>query len=113
MRSDLGYLLIRSDGIKIEKVIRLSFNTSNNEVEYKALIYTPRVIDSLGDKKIQLFTDSKLFTNKFGGKYKVRDNKMGFYLNVRSLVHKFTTIASYINLVMIHNMPIPKCIWPQ
>lgn len=48
----------------------------------------------LGAKKVQVFTDSKLFANQFGGSYEARYNKICAYLDiVRSLVYKFTSIT--------------------
>lgn len=58
--SRIGYLIVSLDGKKVERSIRIKFNASNNEAEYKAAIYTLRVAMNLGAMRVQLFTNLKL-----------------------------------------------------
>lgn len=63
MGSGIGCLLLNLEGFKIEKVVQLGFNASNNKTEYKDLIHALKVVEKQGDSKNLLFIDSKLHLN--------------------------------------------------
>lgn len=53
-------LIITLAGLKVEKFVQLKFKASNNEVEYEAAIYAPRVAKYLGAMRVQFITNLKL-----------------------------------------------------
>ena len=58
MGSRAGLLLENEDGIMIEHSLTLSFPTSNNQEEYKALLAGLRLAEDLNAREILIFTDS-------------------------------------------------------
>ena len=58
--SGVGLVLTSPKKVVIEKSLRLGFPTTNNEVEYKALLERMTMVQRMGGKSIKLFLDSKL-----------------------------------------------------
>ena len=46
--------------VVIEKSLRLNFSTTNNEVEYEALLVGMTMVQRIGGKSIKLFSDLRL-----------------------------------------------------
>ena len=46
--------------ITIEKFLRLSFLATNNEVEYEALLMGMVMVQKMGKKPVEIFSDSRL-----------------------------------------------------
>ena len=46
--------------ITIEKSLRMSFSTTNNEAEYEALLMGIMIVQKIGGKTVKVFLDSKL-----------------------------------------------------
>ncbi|KAM2280196.1 hypothetical protein ACFX1S_040942 [Malus domestica] len=59
-----GLVLTTPDKVAIEYVLRFKFKTSNNEVEYEALLAGLRLAKHLGVKRIDIFSDSQLVVNQ-------------------------------------------------
>ena len=78
--SRVGLVLISPKGITIEKSLRLGFSVTNNEAEYEALLERMSMIQKLGGKSINMFTDSRLVVGKVNGELEVRDERMQEYL---------------------------------
>lgn len=55
-----GLLLITLEGIEIEYAIRLRFNATNNEAEFKTLIARLNMVKEAGAIPIAAYTDSTL-----------------------------------------------------
>ena len=53
----MGLVLISSKGITIEKSLRLGFSATNNEAEYEALLEGMSMVEKLGGKSINMFSD--------------------------------------------------------
>ena len=56
----MGLVLISPKRITIEKSLRLGFSATNNEVEYKALLIGMIMVQKLGRKAVEAFSDSRL-----------------------------------------------------
>ena len=65
--SRIGLVLISPEGITIEKSLRLGFSTTNNEAEYKALLQGMMMVQKLGGKAMEAFSDSKLVVGQVIG----------------------------------------------
>ena len=76
----IGLVLISHKGIAIEKSLRLGFSTTNNEVEYEALLQGMMMVQKLGGKAMEVFSDSKLVVGRVIGEVEARDAKMKEYL---------------------------------
>ena len=56
----MGLILISPKRIIIEKSLRLRFSTTNNEVEYEALLVGMTMVQRMGGKVVEIFSDSRL-----------------------------------------------------
>jgi len=56
----MGLVLISPESITIEKSLRLSFLTTNNEAKYEALLAGMTMVQKMGGKAMEVFSDSKL-----------------------------------------------------
>ena len=53
-------VLVSPEKITIEKFLRLSFLATNNEVEYEALLMEMVMVQKMGKKPVEIFSDSRL-----------------------------------------------------
>ena len=58
--SRVGLALISPEKITIEKSLRLSFLTTNNEAEYETLLVGMNMVQKIGGKTVEKFLDSRL-----------------------------------------------------
>lgn len=70
--SGLGSLIEDPSGWKDQKVVRVKFKASNNEIEYEASFLALRRTLQIGARKFQLFTDSRFLANQFGVNTKLK-----------------------------------------
>ena len=78
--SGIGLVLISPEGIAIEKSLRLGFSATNNEVEYEALLQGMTMVQKLGRRTMEAFSDSKLVVGQVMGELEARDARMQEYL---------------------------------
>lgn len=62
--------------------VRLQFPTTNNEVEYEAILTGLRIGRALGAKNILLKSNSKLVVGQIRGKYEAKEGRMQKYLKL-------------------------------
>ncbi|XP_023911244.1 uncharacterized protein LOC112022850 [Quercus suber] len=79
--SRVGLVLVSSVKITIEKSLRLYFSTTNNEAKYEALLMGMTMVQKMGEKSINVFSDSKLVVGQVTGEFKVKDERMQEYLS--------------------------------
>ena len=56
----MGLVLISPERIIIEKSLRLGFLATNNEAEYEALLARITMVQKMGGKAVEIFSDSRL-----------------------------------------------------
>ena len=56
----MALVLVSPKSITIEKSLRLGFLATNNEAEYEALLKGMSMVQKLGGKAINMFSDSRL-----------------------------------------------------
>ena len=78
--SGVGLVLISPEEITIEKSLRLGFSATNNEAEYEALLEGMSMIQILGGKSLNMFSDSRLVVGQVNGELEARDERMLEYL---------------------------------
>ena len=66
--SGVGLVLISLEKITIEKSLRLDFSTTNIEAEYEALLVGMAMVQKMGGKAIEIFSDSRLVIGQVKGK---------------------------------------------
>ncbi|GJW95835.1 reverse transcriptase domain-containing protein [Tanacetum coccineum] len=75
-----GFILIDPHGNEVTYALRFDFPTSNNEVEYEALIAGLELATRLEVSHLKVFSDSLLLTNHVKGTYEAREDPMKRYL---------------------------------
>ena len=74
--SGVGLVLISPKMIIIEKSLRLDFLATNNEAEYEALLARMTMVQKMGGKKVEIFSDSRLVVGQVQGELEARNLKM-------------------------------------
>ena len=88
--SRVSLVLVSPEKITIEKSSRLGFLATNNEVEYKTLLMGMAMVQKMGGKTVEMFSDSRLVVGKVKGELEARDARMQVYLGqVKHIQNKF------------------------
>ena len=77
----MGLVLVSPEKITIEKSLRLDFSATNNEVEYEALLMGMTMVQRMGEKAVEMFSNSRLVVGQVKGELEVRDVRMQGYLS--------------------------------
>ena len=77
----MGLILISLKRIIIEKSLRLDFSATNNEVEYETLLVGMTMVQKMGGKVMEIFSDSRLVVGQVQGELEARDVRMQEYLS--------------------------------
>ena len=56
----VGLVLISSKRIMIDKSLRLGFSATSNEAEYEALLVGMILVQKMGGRAVEVFSDSRL-----------------------------------------------------
>ncbi|GKE71860.1 reverse transcriptase domain-containing protein [Tanacetum coccineum] len=92
--SDAGLILTSPEGTNFTYALRFQFTTSNNEVEYEALIVGLRIAMQMGVRNVHVSVDSKLVANQVLEAYVAKEENIIKYLEkVKSLVNGFTNFS--------------------
>ena len=73
--------MVSPDKITIDKSLRLSFSATNNEAEYEALLVGIAMIQKIGGKTVEVFSDSRSVVGQVKRKLEARDLRMQGYLS--------------------------------
>ena len=79
--SGVGLILISPERITIEKSLKLGFSTMNNETEFEALLQGMSMVQKLGGKAVNMFSNSRLVVGQVNGELETRDKRMQEYLD--------------------------------
>ena len=79
--SGVGLVVVSPKMIIIEKSLRLGFLATNNEVEYKALLVGMAMVQKMGERTVEMFSDSRLVVGQVKGELEGKDVTMQEYLN--------------------------------
>ena len=77
----MGLILVSPEKITIERSLRLGFSTTNNEAEYEVLLTGIVMVQKMGGKMMEVFSDSKLVVDQVRGELEARDPRMQEYLS--------------------------------
>ena len=77
----VGLVVVSPDKITIEKSLRLGFSATNNEAEYETLLVEMAMIQKMGGKVMEVFSDSRLVMGQVKGELQARDLRMQGYLS--------------------------------
>ena len=79
--SRVGLVLVSLEKTIIEKSLRLGFSTTNNEAKYEALLQGLAMVQKMGGKAVEMFSDSRLVVDQVKGELEARDTRMQEYLS--------------------------------
>ena len=77
----MGLVLLSPEKITIEKSLRLDFLATNNKAEYEALLVRMAMVQKMGGKAIEIFSDSRLVVGQVKGELEAKDMRMQEYLS--------------------------------
>ena len=75
-----GVVIQTPEGDKIESIIQLDFPTTNNKVEYEALVAGLDLTKAAGAENMIMHCDSQVITSQINGDYECRNERMKKYL---------------------------------
>ena len=82
--------MVSPEKITIEKSLRLGFSATNNETEYEALLMGMAMVQKMGGKTVEMFSDSRLVVGQVKRELEARDTRMQDCLGqVRRMQTKF------------------------
>ena len=86
----VGLVLVSPEKIIIEKSLRLGFSATNNEAKYEALLMEMSMVQKMGGKVVELFSDSRQIVGQVRGELEAGDAKIQEYLGqVKRIQAKF------------------------
>ena len=56
----MGLVLVSLEKVTIKKSLRLGFSAINNEVKYEALLAGMAMVQKIGKKTVEIFSESRL-----------------------------------------------------
>ena len=79
--SRVGLVQISPEKTIIEKSLRLRFSATNNEAEYEALLQGMAMVQKMGGRTVEEFSDSRLVVRQVKGELEARNVRMQQYLS--------------------------------
>ena len=77
----VGLVLVSPEKIIIEKSLRLGFSATNNEAKYEALLMGMSMVQKMGEKVVEVFSNPRLIVSQVKGELETRDARMQEYLS--------------------------------
>ena len=74
-------MLISPEKIINENSLRLDFLATNNEAEYEALMMGMVMVQRMGEKLVEVFSDFKLVIGQVKGEFEAKDERMQGHLS--------------------------------
>ena len=72
----MGLVLISPERIVIEKSLRLGFSAINNEADYETLLAEMTMVQKMGGKAVEIFSDSRVVIGQVQRELEARDLRM-------------------------------------
>ena len=79
--SGVRLVLESPEKIIIKKSLRLGFSATNNKAEYEVLLQGMAMVQKIGGKAVEMFSNSRLVVGQVKGKLGARDMRMQEYLS--------------------------------
>ena len=68
--------MVSFEKITIEKSLRLGFLATNNEAKFETLLIGMTMVQKMGGKTVEMFSDSRLVVGQVKGELEARDTRM-------------------------------------
>ena len=100
----IGVVLQSPEGDKLKYKLRLQYQPTNNEVEYKALLKGLELAKSVETRSVLVQGDSQLVIGQVNGTYEAKEGRMKKYLEkVLLLVKKFKEV-NFVQILREENV---------
>ena len=77
----MGLVIVSPEMITIEKSLRLDFSATKNKAEYKTLLVEMAMVQKIGGRIVEIFSNLRLIIGQVKGELEARDVRMQDYLN--------------------------------
>ena len=77
----VGIVLLSPEGDRVKCMVHLNFPTTNNEVEYEALVADLNLAKAEGAASVVIYCDSQVVANQVNGDYECKGERMKRYLD--------------------------------
>ena len=92
--SRMGLVVVSPERIIIKKSLRLGFLATNIEAEFEALLEGMAIVQKMGGRTVEMFSDSMLVVGQVKGEREARDVRMQEYLNqARHMQSRFDSFS--------------------
>ena len=71
--SGVELVVVSPEKITVEKSLRLGFSATNNKTEYEALLVGMAIVQKMGGKAVEVFSDSRLVVGQVKGELEAKD----------------------------------------
>ena len=92
------------EGDKLKHKVRLQYQTTNNEVEYKALLKGLELAKSVEAKSILVLGDSQLVMGQVNGMYEAKEERIRKYLSRLMCLMKRFEEADFVQIPREENV---------
>jgi len=90
----VGIVIKNADGRVIKEIGKFIGRATNNEAEYKGVIFGLEACHEKNATEVTCFIDSLLVVNQLNGDFKVKDKKIKtFWTQVKNLEKKFSKVT--------------------
>ncbi|KAL0313569.1 UNVERIFIED_CONTAM: hypothetical protein Sradi_5756200 [Sesamum radiatum] len=103
--SGAGIVITSPQGENLEFAVKFGFKTSNNKVEYEALVIGIKMAHEVGGKHLTTYSDSQLIVKQVEGTYEAKEENMLQYLQQ---IVELKTSFDYFNLFKFLEKKMPK-----
>ena len=101
--SGANIILEGPNGLLIEQALRFSFDYSNNQAEYEAMIVGMLLAKEMGAKSLLAKSDSLLITGQVTGEYKAKDPQMATYLEYAKILKETFAVFELVHTPKVQN----------
>ena len=102
----IGVVLQSPEGHKLKHKVRLQYQTTNNEVEYEALLKGLELAKSVEAKSILVLGDSQLIMGQVNGIYEAKEEQMRKYLHRAMRLVKIFEEADFVQIPREENVEV-------
>ncbi|MDP2918454.1 MAG: ribonuclease HI family protein [bacterium] len=95
-------VVIRAPDKKIKKYSEYIGQATNNQAEYKALIFALKKAKALKPEKIQCYLDSELIVKQLNGAYKIKNK------DLKPLFDQIITLSANFSKISFSHIPREK-----
>ncbi len=92
--SGIGAVFVNEKNKIIKKIYKYIGKATNNQAEYKAVIFALEEAKKIKASKIEFFLDSELIVNQLNRKYKIKNKDLGsLFVKVWNLIQSFKKVS--------------------